>query len=70
MAGYWGAYDIEDGSVGVGGELVLGGVSDQALLVCEGDPRGSDTVTWRANWSVWSCGEHVAAEPTYPGRWR
>jgi hypothetical protein len=39
------AYDVEDGSGGVGGELVLGGVSDKALLVCEGYPRRSDTVT-------------------------
>lgn len=42
------AYDIEDGSLGVGGELVLGGVSNKALLVCEGYPRRSDTVTWKA----------------------
>ena len=38
-------YDIEDGSVGVGRELVLGGVTDKAFLVCEGYPRRSDTVT-------------------------
>jgi hypothetical protein len=33
--------------VGVAGELVLGGVTDEALLVVEGDPGRSNTVTWR-----------------------
>lgn len=33
-----GTYDIEDSPVGVAGELILGGVSDKALLVGEGDP--------------------------------
>jgi hypothetical protein len=31
--------------VGVAGELVLGGVTDKALVVVEGDPGRSDTVT-------------------------
>lgn len=53
------AYDIKDGSVGVGGELVLGGVSDKALLICEGDPRRSDTVTCRGNWLVGSVYEQL-----------
>lgn len=31
-------HDIEDCPVGVAGELVLGGVSNKAFLVGEGDP--------------------------------
>jgi hypothetical protein len=31
-------YDIEDGPVGVGGVLVLGGVSDKTFVVGESDP--------------------------------
>ena len=40
------ALDVEDGAVRVGGGLVLGGVSDQALFVGKGDVRGSNTVSW------------------------
>ena len=36
---------VEDGVLGVGGQLVLGGVTDQSLAVgSEGDIAGSDTV--------------------------
>jgi len=39
------ALGVEDGVLGVGGELVLGGVTDQALaLAGESDVRGRDTV--------------------------
>jgi hypothetical protein len=38
-------YDIEDGALGVAGELVLGGVTNQTLVVGESDPGRSDTVT-------------------------
>ena len=38
-------HNVEDGVRGVAGELVLGGVTDEALLVVEGDPGRSDTVT-------------------------
>jgi hypothetical protein len=34
-------YHVEDGSRGVGGGLILGRISDQALVVRESDP------TWR-----------------------
>jgi hypothetical protein len=37
--------DVEDGAVRVGGELVLCGVTDKALLVVPCDPRRCDTVT-------------------------
>ena len=40
-----GTHDVEDGPVGVARVLVLCGVSNKALLVGEGDPGGSDTVT-------------------------
>ena len=40
-----GTHDVEDGPVGVACVLVLCGVSNKALLVGEGDPGGSDTVT-------------------------
>jgi hypothetical protein len=33
-----GAYNVEDGPVGVGGKLVLGCVSDKTLFVGESDP--------------------------------
>jgi hypothetical protein len=39
------AYDVEDGAVRVAGVLVLGGVSNEALVIGEGDPRWCDTVT-------------------------
>ena len=38
--------DIVDGVEGVGGGLVLGGVSDKALVLGEGDIRGGNTVSW------------------------
>lgn len=62
-------YDIEDGSVGVGRELVLGGVTDKAFLICEGYPRRSDTVTCRGYLSV-CLSEDESMPRTYPGRWR
>lgn len=37
--------DVEDGVVRVRGGLVLRGITDEALLVGEGDVGGSDTVT-------------------------
>lgn len=38
---------IEDGVLGVGGQLVLGGITDQALaLLGECDVGRSDTVAW------------------------
>ena len=37
--------DIEDGVLGVHSSLVLGGLSDQTLLACEGDERGSGEAT-------------------------
>ena len=38
-------FGVEDGVLGVGGQLVLGGVTDQSLAVgSEGDIAGSDTV--------------------------
>lgn len=37
---------IEDGVLGVGGQLVLGGITDKALAILgESDVRGRDTVT-------------------------
>jgi len=36
--GNGGTHDVEDGSVGVAGVLVLGGVSDKTLVIGEGDP--------------------------------
>lgn len=38
-------HNVEDGSVGVARVLVLGGVTNEAFLVGESDPRRSDTVT-------------------------
>lgn len=40
---------IEDSVASVLRSLVLGGVSDKALLVGEGDPRGGDTVAWKGD---------------------
>jgi hypothetical protein len=37
--------DVEDGVVGVRGGLVLGGVSDESLLIGEGNVGGGDTVS-------------------------
>lgn len=37
--------DVKDGPGRVGGVLVLGGVTNQALLISEGDIRRSDTVS-------------------------
>ena len=37
--------DVKDGPGRVGGVLVLGGVTDQAFLVGEGDIRRGDTVS-------------------------
>jgi hypothetical protein len=48
-----GAYDIEDGPFRVGGELVLGCVSDKTLVIGECYPRRCDTVTCRGHLSVW-----------------
>ena len=45
-------YDVEDGALGVAGELVLGGVTDQTLVVGESDPGRSDTVTCRERLSA------------------
>lgn len=45
-------YDIENGAVGVAGELVLGGVTNETLIVGESDPGRCDTVTWRGQLSV------------------
>jgi hypothetical protein len=42
------ALDVEDGPEGVRGGLVLGGVSDQPLLIGEGHIRGGDTVSCEA----------------------
>jgi hypothetical protein len=51
----WGgecSLDVEDRVVRVGGGLVLGGVTDEALLIGEGDVGGSDTVTCRESVSM------------------
>jgi hypothetical protein len=45
-------YDVENGVVGVAGELVLGGVTNEALLVGESDPGRCDTVTCRGHLSI------------------
>jgi hypothetical protein len=45
-------YDIENSAVGVAGELVLGGVTNEALLVGESDPGRCDTVTCKGHLSV------------------
>jgi hypothetical protein len=45
-------YDIENSAVGVAGELVLGGVTNEALIVGESDPGRGDTVTFRGHLSV------------------
>lgn len=45
-------HDVENGTVGVAGELVLGGVTNEALLVGEGDPGRCDTVTCKGHSSV------------------
>lgn len=37
--------DVEDGAARVGGELVLCGVTDEALLIVPCDPRRCNTVT-------------------------
>lgn len=37
--------NVVDGVGGVGGGLVLGGVTNEALVLGEGDVRGSDSVT-------------------------
>ena len=37
--------DVEDGSVGVGRSLVLGGVTNKSLLIGEGDIRRGNTVS-------------------------
>ena len=42
------ALDIIDGALGVGGRLVLGSITDQALAVCEGDIGGSNPVALQA----------------------
>jgi hypothetical protein len=42
------ALDVENGPEGVRRGLVLGGVSDQPLLIGEGDIRGGDTVSCEA----------------------
>lgn len=39
------ALDVIDGVEGVSRGLVLGGISDQSLLIGEGDIRGRDTVS-------------------------
>jgi len=36
------ALDVEDSVGGVDGALVLGGLTDEALSISEGNPRGSD----------------------------
>jgi hypothetical protein len=36
---------VEDGVLGVLGGLVLGGISDETLVLSECDPRGGDTVS-------------------------
>lgn len=41
----WCLLDIEDGVVGVRGGLVLGGITNQTLILGEGDVRRCDTVT-------------------------
>lgn len=38
--------DIVDGVERVRGGLVLGGVSDKALVLGKGDVRGGNTVSW------------------------
>ena len=60
-------YDIENSPVGVAGELVLGGISDETLIVCKGYPRWSNTVTWVGIGSVemWWRAEMEA----YLGHW-
>jgi hypothetical protein len=58
-------YDVEDGAVGVAGVLVLGGVSDETLVIGEGDPRWCDTVTWRRLLAQARCG---GAERAHLGR--
>lgn len=45
-------YDIEDGAVRVAGELVLGGVTNETLIVGEGDPGRCDTVTCKGHLSA------------------
>ena len=40
--------DIPDGVGRVGGSLVLGCVSDQTLILGEGDVRWGNTVSWEA----------------------
>jgi hypothetical protein len=52
-AGCWGTYDVEDGPVGVRGELILGRISDKTLVVRESYPRRSDTVTCKGQLLVW-----------------
>lgn len=44
--------DIEDGVGGVSGGLVLGGVTDESLLLGECDVRWGDTVSYEAAESV------------------
>jgi hypothetical protein len=44
-------HDIEDCAGGVVGELILGGVSNKALFVGEGNPRRCDTVTCKGHMS-------------------
>ena len=57
-------YDIENGSFGVGGELVLGGVSNKTFVIGEGYPRRCDTVTCRGHMSVWMCEMDAACKRT------
>lgn len=59
------SYNIEDGPVGIAGELILGGISDKTLLVCESYPRRCDTVTCEACQIVWCKNAQLEA---YPGR--
>jgi hypothetical protein len=59
--------DVENRVVGVGGGLVLGGVTDEALLIGEGDVGGSDTVTCRVPVSMGN-GRQNELNSTYPGR--
>lgn len=37
--------DVKDGALRIGSVLVLGGVTDEALLISESDVGGSDTVS-------------------------